>query len=87
MLLGDAKATAHWSIGSGTKLAMECAAALSDAVVTHGPDLDAVTADYERARRTPVEITQHNAQVSLRWFEDMPLHWNKPRFQFTFSLM
>jgi anthraniloyl-CoA monooxygenase len=87
MLLGDAKATAHWSIGSGTKLAMECAAALSDAVVAHGPDLDAVNAAYEKARRTPVEITQHNAQVSLRWFEDMPPHWGKPRYQFAFSLM
>ncbi len=87
VLLGDAKATAHWSIGSGTKLAIECAAALSDAVVAHGSDLDAVTADYERTRRTPVEITQHNAQVSLRWFEDMARHWDKERFQFAFSLM
>lgn len=86
-LLGDAKATAHWSIGSGTKLAMECAVALSDAVVSHGGDLDAVEAAYEKARRTPVEITQHNAQVSLRWFEDMPLHLGKPRYQFAFSLM
>lgn len=87
VVLGDAKATAHWSIGSGTKLAMECAAALSDAVVAHGPDLDAVVAEYEKSRRTPVEITQHNAQVSLRWFEDMPRHWDKQRFQFAFSLM
>ncbi len=87
ILLGDAKATAHWSIGSGTKLAMECAAALSDAVVANGPDLDAVSTDYEAARRAPVEITQHNAQVSLRWFEDMPAHWYKARFEFAFSLM
>ncbi|RJF85950.1 FAD-dependent monooxygenase [Sphingomonas cavernae] len=87
VLLGDAKATAHWSIGSGTKLAMECAAALSDGVVANGTDLDAVTTDYERTRRTPVEITQHNAQVSLRWFEDLPRHWSKERFEFAFSLM
>lgn len=87
VLLGDAKATAHWSIGSGTKLAMECAIALSDAVIAHGEDTDAVAAAYEKARRTPVEITQHNAQVSLRWFEDMPRHWSKDRFQFAFSLM
>ncbi|HEY0106301.1 MAG TPA: hypothetical protein VGB91_09475 [Rhizomicrobium sp.] len=86
-LLGDVKATAHWSIGSGTKLAMECAVALSDAVVTHGADGDAVEAAYEASRRTPVEITQHNAQVSLRWFEDMPKHWNKERYAFAFSLM
>ena len=87
ILLGDAKATAHWSIGSGTKLAMECAAALSDAVVAHGQDIDAVSAAYEKERRTPVEITQHNAQVSLRWFEDMPAHWDKERYEFAFSLM
>lgn len=87
VLLGDAKATAHWSIGSGTKLAMECAAALSDAIVAHHDDIDLALATYEKARRTPVEITQHNAQVSLRWFEDMPKHLDKPRYQFAFSLM
>ncbi len=86
-LLGDAKATAHWSIGAGTKLAMECAAALSDAVVANGGDLDAVEKAYERVRRTPVEITQHNAAVSLRWFEDMAIHIAKSRYQFAFSLM
>ncbi len=87
ILLGDAKATAHWSIGSGTKLAMECAVALSDATVKHGANIDAVYAAYEDERRTPVEITQHNAQVSLRWFEDMALHWDKARYEFAFSLM
>jgi anthraniloyl-CoA monooxygenase len=87
VLLGDAKATAHWSIGSGTKLAMECAAALSDAIVAHYDDLDLALITYEKLRRTPVEITQHNAQVSLRWFEDMPKHLDKSRYQFAFSLM
>ncbi|VAW02313.1 Anthraniloyl-CoA monooxygenase [hydrothermal vent metagenome] len=87
VLLGDNKATAHWSIGSGTKLAMECAIALSDAVVQYGRDLPRVFADYEKERRTPVEITQHNAQVSLTWFENMPLHWSKPTYAFAFSVM
>lgn len=87
VLLGDCKATAHWSIGSGTKLAMECAAALSDAVVKHGADYEAAFADYEEARRTPVEITQHNAQVSLRWFENLPMHWQKTGEAFAFSCM
>jgi anthraniloyl-CoA monooxygenase len=85
-LLGDAKATAHWSIGSGTKLAIECAIALSDAVVRE-PDVAAALAAYESGRRTPVEITQHNAEVSLKWFEDMPMHWEKERYEFAFSLM
>ncbi len=87
VLLGDTKATAHWSIGSGTKLAMECAVALSDSIVAHVADIDAALAAYEAERRTPVEITQHNAQVSLRWFVDMPKHWDKERYEFAFSLM
>ncbi len=86
-LLGDSKATAHWSIGSGTKLAMECALALSNAVVKHGGDVDAALAEYEKERRTPVEVTQHNAQVSLRWFEDMARHWDKSHYEFAFSIM
>ncbi len=87
VLLGDCKATAHWSIGSGTKLAMECAISLSDAVVDHGTDLNAVFARYEEERRTPVEIIQHNAEVSLRWFENMPVHWQKQGKHFAFSCM
>ncbi len=86
-LLGDAKATAHWSIGSGTKLAMECAIGLSDAVVDNAGDVPAALAAYEKARRTPVEVTQHNAEVSLKFFEDMPMHWEKERFEFAFTIM
>jgi anthraniloyl-CoA monooxygenase len=87
VMLGDNKATAHWSIGSGTKLAMECAISLSNAVIKHPDDVQAAFADYETERRTPVEITQHNAEVSLRWFENMPVHWNKERYEFAFSCM
>ncbi len=86
-LLGDAKASAHWSIGSGTKLAMECAIGLSDAVIAHAGNIKAIMAAYEDARRTPVEIIQHAADVSLRWFESMARHWNDRRYQFAFSLM
>lgn len=87
VLLGDAKASAHWSIGSGTKLAMECAIGLSDAVLGQAGDVPAIMAAYEEARRTPVEIIQHAADVSLRWFEAMPRHWSNSRFEFAFSLM
>jgi anthraniloyl-CoA monooxygenase len=86
-ILGDCKATAHWSIGSGTKLAMECAIALSDAVVDCAPNVPAALAAYEKERRTPVEVTQHNAEVSLKFFEDMPMHWAKERGEFAFALM
>ena len=72
VILGDAKASAHFSIGSGTKLAMECAIALSDAVVAHGEtDVQAAFQAYDEARRTPCQIIQHNADVSLSWFEHM----------------
>lgn len=87
VMIGDCKATAHWSIGSGTKLAMECAISLAGAVVEHGKNLDAVFAQYEAERRTPVEVIQHNAEVSLTWFENMALHWRKTGKQFAFACM
>ncbi|MDQ2763704.1 MAG: bifunctional salicylyl-CoA 5-hydroxylase/oxidoreductase [Pseudomonadota bacterium] len=88
VLLGDAKATAHYSIGSGTKLAMECAIALSDALVVHAEtSLGAAFEAYEAARRTPVEVTQHNADVSMAWFEHMARSFDmKPR-QFAMVVM
>jgi len=87
VLLGDAKATAHYSIGSGTKLAMECAIALSDAVVANPGDAPAAFAAYEAARRTPIEVTQHNADVSMAWFEHMERNFDmKPR-QFAMVVM
>jgi anthraniloyl-CoA monooxygenase len=57
VLLGDAKATAHYSIGSGTKLAMEDAIALYEALRAHA-DLPTALAAYERERREEVEKTQ-----------------------------
>ena len=87
VLLGDAKATAHFSIGSGTKLAMESAISLADAVVDHRSNLPAVFSEYERQRRTRVEIIQHAANVSLDWFEHMDRHIRHPFFQFAFSVM
>ncbi|PHR55829.1 MAG: oxidoreductase [Robiginitomaculum sp.] len=87
VMVGDNKATAHWSIGSGTKLAMDCAIGLSDAVVENLTDYKAAFAQYEDTRRTPVEIVQHNAQVSLVWFENMASHWQKTPYEFAFSVM
>ncbi|WP_298957545.1 FAD-dependent monooxygenase [uncultured Methylobacterium sp.] len=88
VLLGDAKASAHFSIGSGTKLAMECAIALSDAVVAHGETgVEAAFAAYDKARRGPCEITQHNADVSLAWFEHMGRSWDMEPEQFAMVVM
>ncbi|MEX0645439.1 MAG: hypothetical protein WD076_09010, partial [Parvularculaceae bacterium] len=60
---------------------------LSDRVVEQGRDVAKAIVGYEKDRRTEVEITQHNADVSLRWFENMPLHWEKDRYAFAFSVM
>jgi len=87
VLLGDAKATAHYSIGSGTKLAMECAIGLSDAVVAHPEDREAAFAQYEATRRNRVEIIQHAANVSLDWFEHMDRYIDLPFYQFAFGVM
>lgn len=87
VLLGDAKATAHYSIGSGTKLAMECAIALSDAVVANQNDTKAAFEQYEKVRRNRVEMIQHAANVSLDWFEHMDRHIQHPFYQFAFGCM
>ena len=88
VLLGDAKASAHFSIGSGTKLAMECAIALSDALVAHAEqDVGAAFQAYETARRAPCEIIQHNADVSLSWFEHMGRSWDMDPYQFAMVVM
>lgn len=88
VILGDAKASAHFSIGSGTKLAMECAISLADALLKHGEtDLQAAFQEYDDARRTPCQITQHNADVSLAWFEHMSRSWDMEPQQFAMVVM
>lgn len=87
VLLGDAKATAHYSIGSGTKLAMECAISLSDAIVKFGTNKEAAFAEYENLRRNRVEMIQYAANVSLDWFENMNRYINFDFNQFAFGVM
>jgi len=87
VLLGDAKATAHYSIGSGTKLAMDCAIGLSDAVIANPNDVQAAFQQYEKTRRNPVEMIQYAALVSLDWFENMDRNNQHPFYQFAFGCM
>ncbi len=87
VLLGDAKATAHYSIGSGTKMAMECAIALSDAIVAFPNDKNAAFEQYEKTRRNTVEMIQYAANVSLDWFENMDRHMQHSFYQFAFGCM
>ncbi|HWW48309.1 MAG TPA: bifunctional salicylyl-CoA 5-hydroxylase/oxidoreductase [Xanthobacteraceae bacterium] len=86
VLLGDAKATAHFSIGSGTKLAMEDAIALADAMARED-SVEAALARYEAGRREEVEKTQHAADVSLVWFEHVDRFWRFDPVQFAFGVM
>jgi anthraniloyl-CoA monooxygenase len=87
VLLGDAKATAHYSIGSGTKLAMECAIALADSIIHNQENIPAAFAQYEINRRNRVEMIQHAANVSLDWFEHMDRNIQHPFMQFAFGVM
>ena len=87
VLLGDAKATAHYSIGSGTKLAMDSAIGLSDAVVANPNDVQAAFQQYERNRRNTVEMIQYAALVSLDWFENMDRNAKHDFQQFAFGCM
>lgn len=87
VLLGDAKATAHYSIGSGTKLAMDCAIGLSDAVIANPNNVKAAFEQYDKTRRNTVEMIQYAAVVSLDWFENMDRHMQHPFQQFAFGCM
>jgi anthraniloyl-CoA monooxygenase len=88
VLLGDAAHTAHFSIGSGTKLAMEDAVALAWAFRVYGTDdLPAVLESYEEERRPLVESTQRAAQASLEWFEGISRYVGQERMQFAFNLL
>lgn len=86
VLLGDAKASAHFSIGSGTKLAMEDAIALAEAMAK-ASDIKAALDLYEHGRREEVEKTQHAADVSLVWFEHVDRFWDFDPVQFAFGVM
>ena len=86
VLLGDAAHTAHFSIGSGTKLAMEDALALA-ACLHEQPGLDAALAAYEAERRPVVASTQRAAQASLEWFENLGQYPHQEPEQFAFNIM
>ena len=86
VLLGDAAHTAHFSIGSGTKLAMEDALALA-ACLHEQPGVDAALAAYEAERRPVVASTQRAAQASLEWFENIGQYADQDPHQFAFNIV
>jgi anthraniloyl-CoA monooxygenase len=86
VLLGDAAHTAHFSIGSGTKLAMEDALALA-ACLHEQPGVPAALAAYEAERRPVVASTQRAAQASLEWFENIGQYTDQDPPQFAFNII
>jgi len=86
VLMGDAAATAHFSVGSGTKLAMESAIALADYLQSES-SLEAALKKYQDERRLEVLRLQSAARNSLEWFEDVERYLQLDPVQFTYSLL
>jgi len=94
VLMGDAAHTAHFSIGSGTKLALEDAIALAEKLQGHGGDRQSYGQDlqdalesYEAERRLEVLKLQSAARNSTEWFENIPRYINQEPMQFAYSLL
>src|SRR5208282_5766386 len=95
VLLGDAAHTAHFSIGSGTKLAMEDALALAACLHERVPGggvagrlaVGDALAAYEDERRPVVASTQRAAQASLEWFENIGQYADQDPHQFAFNIV
>ncbi|WP_299832526.1 bifunctional salicylyl-CoA 5-hydroxylase/oxidoreductase [uncultured Roseobacter sp.] len=86
VLMGDASASAHFSIGSGTKLALESAIALADYVTTKDTLAEAF-ALYQEERRVQVLRLQSAARNSLEWFEEVDRYLGLDPVQFNYSLL
>ena len=86
VLMGDAAASAHFSIGSGTKLALESAVALADLLHSE-PNVAAAFAHYEEARRVEVLRLQSAARNSAEWFEQVERYLDLDPVQFAYSLL
>ena len=86
VLMGDAAATAHFSIGSGTKLALESAIALATYLDTE-PTMEGAFEKYEEARRVEVLRLQSAARNSAEWFEEIERYFHLDPVQFNYSLL
>ena len=86
VLMGDAAATGHFSIGSGTRLAFDSAIALADYLQSE-PTPQAAFARYQDERRVEVLRLQSAARNSLEWFEEVTRYLDLPPLQFAYSLL
>jgi 2-polyprenyl-6-methoxyphenol hydroxylase-like FAD-dependent oxidoreductase len=85
VLIGDAQRTAHFSIGSGTRLAMEDAIALSKCLSEYGNEIPEALAAFESARRPIVEKLVAAADASAGWYERFPEHMKLAPRDFAWS--
>lgn len=86
VLMGDAAHTAHFSVGSGTKLALEDAIGLADKLHEH-EDLNSALEDYQEERRTAVLQLQSTARNSTEWFENIHRYIDQEAMQFAYGLL
>lgn len=86
VLMGDAAATGHFSIGSGSRLAFDSAISLAEFLHSE-PDMQTAFERYQQERRLEVLRLQSAARNSLEWFEDIDRYLNLDPVQFTYSLL
>ena len=86
VLMGDAAATGHFSIGSGTRLAFDSAIALADYLHSE-PTLEQAFSRYQDERRLEVLRLQSAARNSLEWFEEVERYLTQDPVQFTYNLL
>ncbi|MGZ8285064.1 MAG: bifunctional salicylyl-CoA 5-hydroxylase/oxidoreductase [Allosphingosinicella sp.] len=87
ILLGDAAHTAHFSIGSGTKLAIEDAIKLAEVLNRPGLTRDAALGEYREERQIEVLKLQNSARNSTEWFETLERYLHFEPIQFAYSLL
>jgi anthraniloyl-CoA monooxygenase len=87
ILLGDAAHTAHFSVGSGTKLALEDAIKLADVLNRPGLSLEAALDEYQAERNLEVLKLQNSARNSTEWFETLDRYLHFEPLQFAYSLL
>src|SRR5690348_1352071 len=87
ILLGDAAHTAHFSIGSGTKLALEDAIKLAEVLNRKGLSLEAALDEYQAERNLEVLKLQNSARNSTEWFETLDRYLHFEPLQFAYSLL
>src|SRR5262249_6631371 len=87
VLIGDAAHTAHFSIGSGTKLAMEDAIALSRVLSTQNDDVEGALRRYQEEREVEALKLQSAARNRMEWFEQVARYVNQEPEQFAYGLL